>query len=202
MHQHKQASRVGRFGAALLLGAAGFAVAALVGVAFAKSFTLEVASGTVTNQKMMTSHESIATNSHGMALYLLTGDSRQHPECTKANSCLKFWFPLTVGSGHAATKMPGIKGKLGTWKRNGFTQVTLNGHPLYTFSLDSKKRTAIGEGIQSFGGTWHVIRPSGTSTKGTTQTTTSSTTTSSGTTSSGTTTTSTTAMPCLYPPCY
>jgi predicted lipoprotein with Yx(FWY)xxD motif len=94
--------------------------------------------------------------------------------------CLKFWPPVKVSS-NTVTKAPGIKGKLGTFKRGGFTQLTLNGKPLYMFSGDSQKRAATGEGIVSFGGTWHVIKATA-SKKAANQTT--STSTSTGTTTS------------------
>jgi predicted lipoprotein with Yx(FWY)xxD motif len=138
----------------------------------------------------MTKHENIAVNSHGSAVYLLTGDSKRHPKCVKANGCLNIWKPVKVSSKKKLAKAPGIHGKLGIWKRNGISQVTLAGHPLYTFVLDHQKRAATGEGINSFGGTWHVIKTSGGSSGG-----------GGSTTTGGTTTMPTTTNPCLYPPC-
>ena len=38
--------------------------------------------------------------------------------------------------------------------------MTLNGHPLYTFSVDKRKDAASGDGIVNFGGTWHVVKTS------------------------------------------
>ena len=54
-------------------------------------------------------------------------------ECTKANGCFSAWPPVTV---KGKPTMSGVKGKLGTFKNSGVTQVTLNGHPLYTFAGD------------------------------------------------------------------
>jgi len=163
---------------------AGLATAALVSVAIAKTFTLNVAQNApVTNQMSVTTHEAILTGVHGKAIYTLTGDSKKHPECKRSNQCFMFWPPVTEPSGKQATKAAGIKGKLGTWARNGFVQVTLGGHPLYYYSGDPKHVThAKGEGIVSFGGTWHVwkIGSSGggnTGTTGTTNTMTTNTTT-------------------------
>ena len=174
----------------LPVAAAGFALAAFIGSALAKSFTLKVAkNATVTNQSHVTKHESIVVNSHAAAVYLLTGDSKRHPECVTANGCLSIWKPVTVKSKKKLSKMPGIHGKLGIWRRNGFRQVTLGSHPLYTFVLDHQKRTAGGEGINSFGGTWHVIKAKGGSGAGST-------------TGGTTTTTPTMPNPCTYPPCY
>lgn len=168
------------------------AVTSLAAEAIARALTLQVdRSAKVTNMVTHTTRtESIVLNSSGRAVYDLTGDRRGHAECTQANGCFGFWPPVTVSSPRNLSKAVGIKGKLGTWRRNGFFQVTLNGHPLYTFSLDHKKRAATGEGLHTFGGFWHVIRPARTRV-------------SSGGAMSGPSTTSTTtsAAPCLYPPC-
>jgi predicted lipoprotein with Yx(FWY)xxD motif len=139
---------------------AGFALAALTGLAVAKSFTIGVAKNAkVTNMvKHTTKKESIYTDTHGVAVYTLTHDTIQHPGCTKANGCFKFWFPVTVSSKTAKlTKASGVKGKLGLFHRNGFSQVTIDNHPLYTFKFDNKhKGVATGEGLATFGGVWHV----------------------------------------------
>jgi predicted lipoprotein with Yx(FWY)xxD motif len=173
----------------IVAAAAGAALAALTGLAIAKTFTLSVAkNGTVTNAKGLTSHEPIAVDSKGQAVYDLAGETVHHALCTKANGCFGFWFPVKASSAHAKlSAAAGIHGKLRTWHRDGFFQVTLGGHPLYSFKEDgSKKGVATGEGINAFGGVWHVIKAAGSSTKGGT------------TTTSSTTTTSTY---CYYPPC-
>ena len=46
---------------------------------------------------------------------------------------------------------------LGTVKIAGGLQVTDNGDPLYRFSVDKAPGDSKGEGISSFGGTWHVV---------------------------------------------
>lgn len=179
-----------------LVAAACLTAAALVGVALAKSFTLQVArDAKVTGQSGTTTRENLVVTSRGFAVYRLTGDSRQHPECTKANGCFRFWPPVTVASGRNPSKASGIGGKLGVWHRDGLLQVTLSGHPLYRFAPDPARDHATGEGIVSFGGTWHVAKAAGSSAATTTTTTTSSTTMTS-------TSTSTATMPCVYPPCY
>ncbi len=164
------------------VGTAGFATAALVAVALAKTFTINVASNAkVTNASNKTVREGIAINGKGFAVYTLSGDSRHHPECTKADKCFQFWFPVKVSSAKKLTKAPHVKGSLGTWKRNGFIQVTLGGHPLYTFLGDTHKNAATGEDLHSFGGFWHVVKAGAgkssttmtTSTSGTTTTSTS-----------------------------
>jgi predicted lipoprotein with Yx(FWY)xxD motif len=169
----------------------GAGLAVLTGYALAKSFTLTVAKdGKVTNSATaQTVTEPIAVSaSNGRAVYTLTGDTVRHPKCTKANTCFKFWPPVTVSSAKPTpTAAAGIKGRLGTRKLGPKSfQVTVNGHPVYNFSGDGKKKaTATGESIQGFGGTWHVVKASGAA---------------QGTTTGGTTTATT--VPCYYPPCY
>jgi predicted lipoprotein with Yx(FWY)xxD motif len=163
-------------GVAALLGVA---TASLAGLAAAKSpATLLVAH----NVKVAGKVENIAVNSKAVTVYTLSGETARHQTCTKASDCFVFWFPVTVASKRTKlTAATGIKGKLGTISRNGFVQVTLAGHPLYTFKLDNAKRgQALGQGIPSFGGVWHVVAAAANKrapTHTTTTTTTTSTTT-------------------------
>ena len=144
--------------------AVGAAVAALTGFAAAKTFTLHVGKNAkVTNfNTHNTTTENVAVNSRGRVVYTLSGDSQRHPKCRQNNGCLGFWPPVTVKSASVKklSKASAIKDRLGIWKRNGFNQVTLNGHPLYTFSMDHKNNAATGEALATFGGVWHVVKSS------------------------------------------
>jgi predicted lipoprotein with Yx(FWY)xxD motif len=132
---------------------------ALAGLAAARTFTLkEAKDAKVSNQNNKTIHENIVVISTGRAVYELSGDSKTHPKCTKANSCFSFWPPVTVASKASLSKGPGVSGTLGTWSRNGFIQVTLNGHPLYTYIGDSAPDWARGQGVVSFNGTWSAVK--------------------------------------------
>jgi predicted lipoprotein with Yx(FWY)xxD motif len=147
--------------------AAGLATAALVGVAIAKTFTLNIAKNATVmnfNTRAVTHENILVALSRGHAVYTLTGDSKSHPECIRSNGCFGFWPPLTVSSPSKLTKAPGIPGKLGIWKRDGFDQVTLNGHPLYFFSQDKMAHDATGQDIHSFHGTWFVVKEGGATT--------------------------------------
>lgn len=139
----------------------------LAGVVVARTFTLSVArNATVSGPSGNTVHEGILVTARGAAVYTLSGDSKSHPKCTKSNGCFGFWPPVKVSSARHLTHASGVKGRLGTWRRNGFVQVTLGGHPLYTFSQDSRRATATGEGLHTFGGVWHVVRVGGTRSPG------------------------------------
>jgi predicted lipoprotein with Yx(FWY)xxD motif len=176
--------RLHRVHVAIVVAAlAGLASAALVGLAVAKTLTLQAAKGaSVTNQSGSTKTENIVVNSKGRAVYMLSGDTTTHQKCTKANGCFAFWPPVTVSSAKGLSKAAGVQGKLGTFKRSGLIQVTLAGHPLYTFANDKKKDNATGEGINGFSGIWHIVKDPGASSG------------STPTTSTSTTSTTTTAM--------
>jgi predicted lipoprotein with Yx(FWY)xxD motif len=98
-------------------------------------------------------HKTVLTNTKGLTLYTLSGETGGKFICTGA--CLKSWPPLLVAAG---TKPKGPV-KLGTIKRpEGKTQVTFKGMPVYTFSGDSKKGEANGEGLRDVG-VWHAVTP-------------------------------------------
>ncbi len=178
-----RAARLRRLAIVIATALAGIGTAALVSVAVARTFTLNIAKNAkVTNTKQVTTLENIVVNSHAMAAYALTGDSRSHPKCTKANGCYSFWLPIHVSSVSKLSKASGISGRLAGWRHNGYVQATLGGHPLYTFVLDKNKDHATGEGVVSFKGTWHVIKTSASNPAMTTTTTTTPTTTTTSTT--------------------
>ena len=155
--QHRPDRRRGARRAAMLVVAVA-AVAALAMTAFAaaKSMTLGVASAKLSGPSGSRT-EPIAVNSKGVAVYALLPETTHHLLCTSA--CLQAWFPVKAAAGAKLTKAAGVSGKLGTFKRKGVAQVTLSGHPLYTFIEDGgKKGVAAGDGIKSFGGTWHVFK--------------------------------------------
>jgi predicted lipoprotein with Yx(FWY)xxD motif len=140
-----------------LAAVAGVAMLAVAAVIAVMAMSADAASNTigVKTVKVGAKSEPIAVNSKGVTVYTLSGESTKHLECT-TRACFTAWPPVTVHG--KATMAAGVKGKLGTFKRNGFTQVTLNGHPLYTFEGDGNKAgVAHGNGIVAFGGTWHVV---------------------------------------------
>ena len=52
--------------------------------------------------------------------------------------------------------------KLGTTKRSdGTSEVTYNGHPLYTYAGDTAAGQTTGQGINGFGAEWYVLNAAG-----------------------------------------
>jgi predicted lipoprotein with Yx(FWY)xxD motif len=102
--------------------------------------------------------KTVAVTVHGRTLYALHPETVHHLRC-KSRACLEVWPPLLVHS--ARVKLgagAGVSGRLGLIRRGAHSyQVTLRGLPLYRFSGDGAKGEANGEGIESFGGTWHAV---------------------------------------------
>jgi predicted lipoprotein with Yx(FWY)xxD motif len=155
---------------ALVFAVVAIAALAMTALAVAKSTALGVATAKLNGPSGVRT-EPIAVNSRGVAVYMLSPETTHHLLCTKADQCFSFWPPVKLGAGAKVTKASGLSGKLGTFRRNGFTQVTLNGHPLYTFVEDGgKKGAAAGDGFKSFGGTWHVFKAGQAQSSGSTST--------------------------------
>ncbi|MFL6240114.1 MAG: hypothetical protein ACJ735_11550 [Actinomycetes bacterium] len=104
-----------------------------------------------------TSLGSVLANGSGRTLYLLTSDGAKLG-CTGA--CLSIWQPL-MASGGAPVAAPGVTGMLSTVSRGSDKQVTISGHPLYTYTGDSSSGQTTGQGVKSYGGTWWVLDASG-----------------------------------------
>jgi predicted lipoprotein with Yx(FWY)xxD motif len=111
------------------------------------------ASGVAVGQ---TSLGPVLVDSEGMTVYLLTADSPGHSSC--AAQCLANW-PAVPASDHPAA---GVTAKLGqTTTPDGEPILTVGGWPLYTFVQDQAPGDVVGEGVQSFGGTWYAVSPDG-----------------------------------------
>ena len=133
---------------AILIAVAG--LLAVAAFAIAKSSTVGVGTAEVKGHK-----QAVVVNGRGVTVYELAPESTRHLVCTSA-ACLSVWPPVKANG--KVTKAPGVTGRVGTVRRKGFDQVTLGGHPVYTFSEDGGRRgKAEGEGIRNFGGVWHVF---------------------------------------------
>ncbi len=99
--------------------------------------------------------EKVLMNAASKTLYYLTSDTATHVACT--GQCTTFWPPLTT-SGLPTSSDP-LPHRLSARADANGRQVEYDGHLLYTFSGDFSSGQANGEGITSFGGTWHVATP-------------------------------------------
>jgi predicted lipoprotein with Yx(FWY)xxD motif len=103
---------------------------------------------------------TILVDANGMTLYLNTQDTATTTSCT--GSCAATWPPLSAsGSTNAGA---GVQSdQLGTLMVGSTDQVTYYGHPLYTYSGDTKSGDTNGQGV---GGIWYVVSPKGTPIQG------------------------------------
>ena len=99
--------------------------------------------------------------SSGQTLYMFTADS---PTASKCNgSCAGLWPP--VSGNHVVAGVGAKSSLIGSIPRGSGTQLTYDGHPLYTYAGDTSSGAVAGEGINAFGGLWYVLGPGGTPVK-------------------------------------
>jgi len=76
-------------------------------------------------------------------------------------SCAANWI-FVPAPAPLPKSLPGVTGTLGmTTRDDGKHQLTVAGHPLYTFVGDSAAGQTNGQGINLNGGLWTVVAPTG-----------------------------------------
>jgi predicted lipoprotein with Yx(FWY)xxD motif len=99
---------------------------------------------------------TVLTNAKGFTLYSFAPDSATKSACY--GSCAQYWPPV-IGTAAAGR---GVPGTFTTIKRtDGTSQLTYNGHPLYTYIGDSAPGQAHGNNLNLNGGLWKEITVSG-----------------------------------------
>jgi predicted lipoprotein with Yx(FWY)xxD motif len=102
---------------------------------------------------------SVIVDSRGFTLYDFHKDKGTESACY--GECAQVWPPL-ITSGAPVAEAGAEDPKLGTTKRkDGSVQVTYAGHPLYTYTADTKPGDAKGNDIDSFGAEWYALQPNG-----------------------------------------
>ena len=99
------------------------------------------------------------TDGRGLTLYLFTRDKGK-PKSTCYGDCEKAW-PVLAGAKPKAGK--GVNARyIGTTKRkDGRTQATYRGHPLYYYEHEDQAGEILCQDVPEFGGTWLIVAPSG-----------------------------------------
>jgi len=136
--------------------AAGWSSESLVFAADVANPKTQVSATTATGSTVLHARdiggEMVLTDAKGRTLYSFAPDSPSKSACY--GSCAAYWPPVT-GTPSAG---PGVTGKLGTIKRtDGTTQVTYDGHPLYTYIADNAPGQDNGNNINLNGGLWRVV---------------------------------------------
>ena len=102
----------------------------------------------------------ILVDGNGRTVYLFGADQGTTSVCY--TDCAAAWPPvLTHGSPQAGSgAMASLLGT--TTRKDGSTQVTYSGHPLYYWIADKSAGDATGQALNNFGGPWYVLSPAGT----------------------------------------
>jgi len=101
----------------------------------------------------------VLVDGRGRTLYLFEKDEGMASSCYGA--CASVWPPLTT-SGKPSAGEGVTASKLGTTKRSdGATEVTYNGHPLYTYAGDSAPGQTSGQGLDDYGAEWYALSAGG-----------------------------------------
>jgi predicted lipoprotein with Yx(FWY)xxD motif len=101
----------------------------------------------------------VLVDSDGMTLYDFHKDKGGESACYGA--CAAAWPPLLT-EGEPQVGNGATRSRLGTTERkDGTTQVTYAGHPLYTFAQDKKPGEANGNNVTAFGAEWYAVKGSG-----------------------------------------
>jgi predicted lipoprotein with Yx(FWY)xxD motif len=108
----------------------------------------------VINSSQNASYGPYLVNSQGLSLYISLGDTANKSNCS--SDCLKTWRPLLATGKLVAG--PGVSaGKFGViLLADGSRQVTYQGAPLYTYTVDSQPGDVSGQGVD---GLWYLATP-------------------------------------------
>ncbi|MEU2774129.1 hypothetical protein ABZ646_14605 [Streptomyces sp. NPDC007162] len=98
----------------------------------------------------------VVTDDRGLALYRYDKDQPSPSKWTCSGACTKTWIPVIVQD---SVQTSGVeKSLLGTVHRNGRTQLTLAGWPLYRYVGDTAAGQVNGQGKN---GEWYAVTPAG-----------------------------------------
>jgi predicted lipoprotein with Yx(FWY)xxD motif len=151
--------RSGVLGAVFALGL-GFVLAGCVGGSVGTLTTPPTTDDSFALTIQHSPEGSILATGSGRTLYDFGPDTPAHSACVNVG-CVYQWPPLIVKG--SVLVGPGVnRALLGTVTRaNGSTQLSYNGHPLYTYILDVKAGSVTGQAIDQDGGPWYVLDPAG-----------------------------------------
>ncbi len=105
---------------------------------------------------------TVLVNGQGRTLYTFVPDKANKVTCT--GSCAVVWPPLKIGAGQKPSVSGGVKASMVSSLPDpaGGRVVTYNGWPLYLYQVDQIAGTDHGQALNSSGGLWYAILPSGT----------------------------------------
>jgi predicted lipoprotein with Yx(FWY)xxD motif len=104
---------------------------------------------------MQTQYGNVLVDRRGRALYLFTRDRTPVSQCY--GECAARWPPFLTAGVPVAGKgaQANLLGR--TRRRDGSTQVTYRGHPLYYYIGDRLPGQVLCQNVEEFGGRWYVL---------------------------------------------
>jgi predicted lipoprotein with Yx(FWY)xxD motif len=107
-----------------------------------------------------TSLGTILVDGTGRTVYNFANDTNGVSTCTDA-ACTANW-PFVPAPAALPASLPGVTSALdSTTRPDGARQLTVAGHPVYTFAGDSLPGQTNGQGQTLNGGVWTVVSPAG-----------------------------------------
>ena len=105
---------------------------------------------------------TVLVNGKGRTLYVFKPDNAKKVTCV--GQCASIWPPLAISAAQKPATTGAVKASLVSSDPDpsGGRVVTYDGWPLYLYVSDPTPGTAHGQAINSAGGLWYVISPSGT----------------------------------------
>jgi predicted lipoprotein with Yx(FWY)xxD motif len=102
----------------------------------------------------------ILVDGTGRTVYNFANDKNNVSTCIDA-ACTANW-PFVPAPAVLPASLPGVTSALGSTSRpDGTRQLTVAGHPVYTFASDSVPGQTNGQGQTLNGGLWTVVSPAG-----------------------------------------
>jgi predicted lipoprotein with Yx(FWY)xxD motif len=99
----------------------------------------------------------IVVDGKGMTAYFFDKDTANASSSACTGQCAALWPAITTTS--TTPTVTGVTGTIGTIAGvGGGKQITINGHPVYTFSNDKAAGDVKGQGLM---GIWWVVSPAG-----------------------------------------
>ena len=96
---------------------------------------------------------------NGHTVYRFANDTGSTSTCN--GECANDWPPVAAPDNMPATA-PGVTAQLGSTTRDdGSKQLTVAGHPVYTFEGDTAPGQTNGNGVTLNGGRWSAVAPTG-----------------------------------------
>jgi predicted lipoprotein with Yx(FWY)xxD motif len=103
---------------------------------------------------------TILVDGTGLTVYDFANDTGSTSTCT--GGCAQIWRPV-VAPDPLPASLTGVPAELGTTARtDGTEQLTVGGHPVYTYQGDDAPGQTNGNGLTLNGGLWTAVSPDGT----------------------------------------